>query len=56
MILDGNMVIALIVLLVVVWLVFYIIPTPPPVKMGLGIVCAVALVLWALVLMGLVRF
>ena len=56
MVLDGSMIVALLVLLVVGWAVFFWLPVPQPVRSILAIVVAVALVLWALVLMGLVRF
>ena len=56
MALDGNMIVALCILIFVGWLVFFYLPIPQPLRMFLASVVAVALVLWSLTLMGVVHF
>ena len=54
--LDGNMIVALCVLLFIGWAVFFWLPVPQPLRMLLASIVAIALVLWSLTLMGVVHF
>lgn len=52
---TGSTLVVLLVVALLLWLIFYVIPLRQDVRNILGVIVAVALVIYVLVLLGVVR-